>query len=277
MNFRAKPFFTLVFYSVLILGLFFFIFPVLWAIVSSFKNPQEILKVPPSFFPEKLTNLANYEEVFSRTDFMRFILNSFLLCASVVTTSLFFSSLAGYGFAKFHFPLKEICFFGVIGVLMVPFQSVAVPLFINLQKLGLIDTFLGLLLPLMISAFGVLMMREGISTIPNDYIDAARIDGCSEFRIFHTIILPMAKPSLAALAIIKFMWTWNEFFWPLLVITTPSRATVTLGISYFSNVHFKEYHLIMPAAVLSMLPLFLLFAVLRKWMVEALSGIGLKG
>jgi multiple sugar transport system permease protein len=277
MNFKTKTFFTLVFYCILILGLVFFIFPVMWAVASSFKNPQEVLKVPPTFFPEKLSNFANYTEVFGRTDFLRFILNSFLLCSAVVTISLFFSALAGYGFAKFNFPLKELCFFGVIGVLMVPFQSVAVPLFINLQKLRLVDTFLGLLLPLMISAFGVLLMREGISTIPNDYIDAARIDGCSEFRIFLTVILPMAKPSLAALAIIKFMWTWNEFFWPLLVITTPSKATVTLGISYFTNVHFREYHLIMPAAVLSMLPLFLLFAVLRRWMIEALSGIGLKG
>ena len=276
MSFRKKPIYTAAFYCVLILGLFFFIFPVLWAIASSFKNPHEILRVPPSFLPDRLSNLANYAEVFSRTEFLRFILNSFMLCGTVVVTSLFFSSLAGYGFAKFRFPLKELCFFGVIGVLMVPFQSIAVPLFINLQKLRLVDTFLGLLLPLMISAFGVLLMREGISTIPDDYIDAARIDGCSEFRIFHTIILPMAKPSLAALAVIKFMWTWNEFFWPLLVITTPSKATVTLGISYFTNVHFREYHLIMPAAVLSMLPLFILFAVLHRWMIEALSGIGLK-
>ncbi len=277
MSFKPKRPFTVVLFMMLFLGLGFFIFPVIWAVVSSFKGPQEILRVPPSFLPDDLAYLANYAEVFVRSEFLRFIFNSFLLCIAAVSISLFFSALAGYGFAKFNFPLKEIFFFGIIGVLMVPFQSVAVPLFISLQKMKLVDTFLGLLLPLMISAFGVLLMREGVAAIPDDYIDAARIDGSSEFRTFLSVILPMTRPSLAALAIIKFMWTWNEFFWPLLVITSPEKATVTLGISYFSNVHFREYHLIMPAAVLSMLPLFLLFAVLRKWMIEALSGVGLKG
>jgi multiple sugar transport system permease protein len=169
-----------------------------------------------------------------------------------------------------------VFFFMVIGVLMVPFHSVAVPLFGYLEELKLVDTFIALLLPLMISAFGVLLMREGISTLPDDYIDAARIDGCSEFRIFWTVVLPMVKPTLAALAIIKFMWTWNEFFWPLLVITSHSKATVTLGLSYFTNMHFREYRLIMAAATLSMLPLFLLFAILRRWMIQALTGSGLK-
>jgi multiple sugar transport system permease protein len=257
-------------------GLIFFLFPVLWAVVSSFKGPQEILKVPPKFLPENMSNLSNYAEVFRRANFMRYIFNSMVLCVCVIVTSLFFSSMAGYGFSKFRIPMKEVIFFGVLGVLMVPFHSVAVPLFIYLQRLHLVDTFIGLILPLMISAFGVLMMREGISTIPNDYIEAARIDGCPEYRIFYALILPMVKPSLAALAVIKFMWTWNEFFWPLLVITSKEKATVTLGISFFTNVHFREYHLIMPAAVLSMLPLFLLFAVLRKWMIEALAGAGLK-
>ena len=276
MSFSRKSVRRLMLYGVLILGLTFFLFPVFWAFSSSFKGPQEILRLPPSFLPDRLINFANYVQVFSRTPFLRFMFNSVLLGSTTVVISLFFSSLAGFGFAKYRFPFKELLFFAIIGVLMVPFHSVAVPLFIHLQRLRLVDTFLGLILPLMISAFGVLLMREGVSTIPNDYLDAARIDGCSEFRIYHTVILPMVKPSLAALAVIKFMWTWNEFFWPLLVITSPSKATVTLGISYFTNVHFREYHLIMPAAVLSMVPLFLLFMVLRKWMIEALSGAGLK-
>jgi multiple sugar transport system permease protein len=214
--------------------------------------------------------------VFRRAAFGRYLLNTLLLCVTTVTVSLFLASMAGYGFSKFRFPLREPLFFMVIGVLMVPFHSVAIPLFYYLEKVRLVDTFFGLALPLLISAFGVLLMREGISTLPGDYLDAARIDGCSEFRIFRSIVLPMVKPSLAALAIIKFLWTWNEFFWPLLVITTTSKAVVTLGISYFTNFHFKEYHLIMSAATLSILPLFFLFALLRKWMIQALTGSGLK-
>jgi len=273
MKFRAAKALLVV---VLTIGIIAFFIPVLWTVTTSFKTPKEIMTVPPTLLPESFTNLDNYEEVFQREEFGRYLLNTFVLCIVAVIVSLVVTSLAGYGFAKFNFPLKELLFFAVIGVLMVPFQSVAIPLFEYLERLKLVDTFFGLLLPLMISAFGVLLMREGISTLPNDYIDAARIDGCSELRIFWTVILPMVKPSLATLAIIKFMWTWNEFFWPLLVITSHSKATVTLGLSYFTNMHFREYRLIMAAATLSMFPLFLLFAVLRKWMIEALAGSGLK-
>jgi ABC-type glycerol-3-phosphate transport system permease component len=258
-------------------GIIVFFIPVLYTVATSFKTPKEIVTVPQSLLPKSFTNLDNYVEVFQRSQFWRYLWNTFVLCMVAVGVSLIVSSMAGYGFSKFDFPLKEVFFFAVIGVLMVPFHSVAVPLFFYLEKVNLVDTFWGLLLPLLISAFGVLLMREGISTIPNDYIDAARIDGCSEPRIFWTIVLPMVKPSLAALAVIKFMWTWNEFFWPLLMITTTRKAVVTLGLSYFTNVHFKEYRLIMSAATLSMLPLFLLFAVLRNWMIKALTGTGLKG
>lgn len=253
-----------------------FFIPVLWTITTSLKTQQEIMTVPPALLPASFRYLGNYQEVFQRANFGRYLLNTLLLCVVSVGVSLIVCALAGYGFAKFRFPLKEFFFFAVIGVLMVPFHSVAIPLFYYVEKLKLVDTFWGLMVPVLISAFGVLLMREGISTIPGDYLDAARIDGCSELRIFWSIVMPMVKPSLAAMAIIKFLWTWNEFFWPLLVITTSRKAVVTLGISYFTNFHFKEYHLIMAAATMSILPLFFLFALLRKWMIEALTGTGLK-
>ena len=276
MKFRVRTLQRIAVILLLSIGAIVYFVPVLWTVTTSFKTPKEIMTVPPTIMPGSFTYIGNYEEVFDRAKFGRFLLNTFLLGVSAVCVSLVVASMAGYGFAKFRFPLREVFFFAVIGVLMVPFHSVAVPLFVYLERINLVDTFLGLLLPLVISAFGVLLMREGIASIPDDYIDAARIDGCSELRIFWTVVMPMIKPALAALAIIKFMWTWNEFFWPLLVITTPAKAVVTLGISYFTNFHFKEYHLIMAAATLSMLPLFLLFAILRRWMIEALTGTGLK-
>ncbi|MBN2551138.1 MAG: carbohydrate ABC transporter permease [Spirochaetales bacterium] len=276
MKFRFRTLQRIAVIALLSIGALIYFVPVLWTVTTSFKTPKEIMTVPPTILPGSFTYLGNYEEVFDRAKFGRFLMNTFLLGVSAVCVSLVVASMAGYGFAKFRFPLREVFFFAVIGVLMVPFHSVAVPLFVYLERINLVDTFLGLLLPLVISAFGVLLMREGIASIPDDYIDAARIDGCSELRIFWTVVMPMIKPALAALAIIKFMWTWNEFFWPLLVITTPAKAVVTLGISYFTNFHFKEYHLIMAAATLSMLPLFLLFAILRRWMIEALTGTGLK-
>jgi len=265
-----------VLYVLLVVGVGLLFIPIFWTFTTSFKTPPEITVVPPPILPDSFLNFNNYTKVFQRLHFGRLLLNNFAMCAVVLAASLIFATMTGYGFAKFRFPGKEIAFFAIVGVLMVPFQSVAVPLFRWMDRLRLVDTFLGLVLPLMISAFGVLLMREAASTIPNDYIEAARIDGCSELRIFLQIIMPMMKPSIAALAIIKFMWTWNEFFWPLLIIMTPKKAVVTLGLSYLTNMYFREYHLITAAAILSLLPLFLLFAILRQWMVEALTGTGLK-
>ena len=263
-------------YACLVGGVILMLVPIFWTFTTSFKTPAEITVVPPPILPASFLNLENYVRVFERLHFGRLLWNTFSMCAVVLTASILFASMTGYGFAKFKFPGKELAFFAIVGVLMVPFQSVAVPLFRWMDRMALVDTFLGLVLPLMISAFGVLLMREAASTIPNDYIEAARIDGCSEPRIFFQVIMPMMKPTIAALAIIKFMWTWNEFFWPLLIIMTPTKAVVTLGLSYLTNMYFREYHLITAAAVMSLLPLFVLFAILRQWMVEALTGSGLK-
>ena len=265
-----------VLYILLLGGAFAMFVPILWTFTTSFKTPPEITVVPPRLLPNSFLNLSSYAEIFERLHFARLLLNTFTLCAFVLSASLIFASLTGYGFAKFRFPGKEIAFFAIVGVLMVPFQSVALPLFRWMDRLRMVDTFWGLSLPMMISAFGVLLMREAASTIPTDYIEAARIDGCAELRIFFQIVMPMMKPSIAALAIIKFMWTWNEFFWPLLIIMTPTKAVVTLGLSYLTNMYFREYHLIAAAAILSLLPLFVLFAILRQWMVKALTGSGLK-
>lgn len=250
--------------------------PIIWTALTSFKTQPEIVEVPPSFLPDSFANFANYATVIERLSFLRLYANSIAFAGVVLVFSLLVASLAGYGFAKFRIPGKEVFFFLIVGVLMVPFQSVALPLYRWMDRLALIDTFVGLTLPMLISAFGVLLMRETISTIPRDYMEAARMDGSSELGIFVRIILPMVKPGLASLAIIKFMWTWNEFFWPLLVINSPQKAVVTLGLSYLSNMYFKEYHLITAAATLSLLPLIVLFILLRRWMVEALAGTGLK-
>ena len=272
-----KRYFTkIVLILMLFLGILIALVPIVLTVSTSFKTKPEITTVPPSFFPNSFSNFGNYIDVWKRINAGRLLVNSLVLSAVVLMVSLVLAPLTGYGFAKYKFRGKEIAYFAIIGILMVPFQSVAIPLFKWLDKFGLIDTFPGLALPMLVSAFGVLLMREAITLIPNDYIDAARIDGYSELSIFFRIIMPMIKASLAALGIIKFMWTWNEFFWPLLVITTNTKAPITLGLSYLSNMYFKEYNLISAAALLSLLPLFLIFVIFRKWMISALAGSGLK-
>src|SRR5207247_80322 len=177
--------------------------------------------------PDRRSNLDNYREAFHRQPFGRFLLNSALVASIAALSSAIVSSLAGYGFAKFRFPGHGVLFFAIVGILMVPFQSVVVPLYQWVSRLDLLDTYLGILAPDLVSVFGVFLMRQSIEVVPSDYIDAARIDGASELGIFWRVIVPSVKPALATLVIIKFMWTWNEPFWPRLVWNSPKMQVVT--------------------------------------------------
>jgi len=252
-------------------------FPFFWMAVTSLKTAPEIQRVPLQILPDALTNLENYREVFQREPFGRYLLNSLIVASIAAVSSLVVSSLAGYGFAKFKFPGRDFFFFAIIGILMVPFQSVVVPLYGWVNRLGLLDTYLGIVAPDLVSVFGVFLMRQAIEVIPNDYMDAARIDGCSELRIFFKVILPSVKPAIATLLIIKFMWNWNEFFWPLVVINSPTMRVVTMGLMSFTNMYFIEYNLLTAAAVISICPILLIFLFLQRWVVQAVVMSGLKG
>jgi ABC-type glycerol-3-phosphate transport system permease component len=252
-------------------------FPLFWMAITSLKTAPEIQRVPLQILPDHWANLANYREVFQREPFGRFLANSALVASISASSSMVVSALAGYGFAKFRFPGRDAFFFAIIGILMVPFQSVVVPLYLWVNRLGFLDTYLGILAPDLVSVFGVFLMRQAIEVIPSDYIDAARIDGCSEFRIFYRVILPMVKPAMATLLIIKFMWTWNEFFWPLVVVNSPKMRVVTMGLMSFTNIYFIEYNLLTAAAVISVLPILVIFLTLQKWVVQAVVMSGLKG
>ena len=252
-------------------------FPFFWMAITSLKTAPEIQRVPLHIFPDAWSNFSNYREVFVRQPFGRYLLNSALIASTAAVSSLVVSSLAGYGFAKFRFPGREVLFFGIIGILMVPFQSVVVPLYGWVSRFGLLDTYLGIVAPDLVSVFGVFLMRQAIEAIPNDYIDAARIDGCNELQIFLRLILPSVKPAMATLLIIKFMWNWNELFWPLIVVNSPSMRVVTMGLMSFVNIYFIEYNLLTTAAVVSVLPILVIFLTLQKWVVQAVVMSGLKG
>jgi ABC-type glycerol-3-phosphate transport system permease component len=252
-------------------------FPFFWMAVTSLKTAPEIQRVPLQIAPDDWSNLANYFEVFTRERFMRYLLNSAIVASVAAASSLVVSSLAGFGFAKYDFPGRDALFLAVVGIMMVPFQSVVVPLYVWINDLGLLDTYAGIVAPDLVSVFGVFLMRQAIETIPNDYIDAARIDGCSELRIFWSVILPSVKPAMATLLIIKFMWSWNEFFWPMVVISSPEMKVVTMGLMSFTNMYFIEYNLLTAAAVISILPILLIFVTLQRWVVQAVVMSGLKG
>jgi multiple sugar transport system permease protein len=252
-------------------------FPLFWMAVTSFKTVPEIQRIPLRILPDHWTNLANYREVFARQPFGRFLLNSALISTVSAASSLVVSSLAGYGFAKFRFPGRDALFFTIVGILMVPFQSVVVPLYLWVNRLGLLDSYLGILAPDLVSVFGVFLMRQAIEVVPTDYVDAARIDGSSELGIFWRVILPSVKPALATLVIIKFMFTWNELFWPLIVVNSTTMKVVTMGLVSFQNIYFVEYNLVTAAAVMSVLPILAIFVFFQRWVVQAVVMSGLKG
>jgi multiple sugar transport system permease protein len=252
-------------------------FPFVWMALTSLKTVPEIQRVPLQITPDRWTNLDNFREVFQRQPFARFLLNSALVASVSALSSVVVSAAAGYGFAKFRFPGHGLFFFAIIGILMVPFQSVVVPLYLWVSRLNLLDTYLGILAPDLVSVFGVFLMRQSIEVVPTDYVDAARIDGAGEFGIFWRIILPSVTPALATLVIVKFMWTWNELFWPLVVINSPSMRVVTLGLLSFTNMYFIEYNLVTAAAVVSILPILIVFLVCQKWVVRGVVMSGLKG
>lgn len=260
-----------------VLGALFMLLPFVWMVLTSLKTPAEIQQIPLKFWPNNWFNFQNYIDLFKRQPFHLYVWNTIVVSAVSTFTSVIFSAMAGYGFAKYEFPLKEFWFFSILVLLMVPFQAIVIPLYQWVVKFGLINTYIGLMLPQFISAFGVFMMREAIAGIPNDYINSARLDGCSELGIFFRIILPSVTPSMAALTIIKFMWTWNEFFWPLVATNSDKMKVITLGLSSFNNQYFVEYNLATAATVVSILPILILYLAFQKWMVKAVVMSGIKG
>jgi ABC-type glycerol-3-phosphate transport system permease component len=263
--------------ALIIFGAIIMAFPFIWMVLTSLKHSDEIYRLPMTILPDNFLNLDNYRIVFERQPFLRFFLNSFIVAAGSTLASLFLSSLAGYVFAKFEFPGKEVLFFVfILAVLMIPFEVIVIPLYLLFNRLGLVNTYLGIMGPSLLSAFGVFIMRQFIVSIPNDYIDAARIDGHSELQIFFRIILPMSAPALATLGTIKFIWSWNEFLWPLVMVTSEEMRTVTLGLSTYTGLWHTEYSVVTAAAFLSVIPMLVIYLFLQNFVIEGMTMTGLK-
>ena len=250
--------------------------PIFYMVSSSFKAEVEIFAVPIHWLPHDFQGLGNYYKAFAVAPFARFFFNSVLVAGVRVVGVLFFSALAGYGLAKFRFPGNRFCFFLILSTMMVPFQVLLLPLYVLVYQLGWVNTYSGLIAPGMVSAFGVFLMRQFCLTIPDELIDAARIDGAGEFRIFTSVISPLLAPPLATLAILTFMWTWNSLFWPMIVATRPDVMTLTVGMTFFQQPLREPYWTyIMAVSTVATLPVILIFLLLQKYFVQGvvLSGV----
>lgn len=252
------------------------VMPFVWMLLSTFKDQSELMRFPPKFLPDEFS-FKNYIEVFSSVPFLRYYLNSLLVTTVAVVLTLFTSSLAGFAFAKYKFRGRNIIFKTMLGAMMIPFPVTIIPLYIMIYNMGLVDTYIALIVTGAVSIFGVFLMRQFIVSIPNDLIDAARIDGCSEFQIFRIIVIPNIRAPLSALAIFSFMATWNAFLWPLLVVNNDEHRTIQLGVQYFTQRYGDLMHLQITAAAMAVIPIIVVYLILQKQFIQGITMTGLKG
>jgi multiple sugar transport system permease protein len=263
-------------YTFLTLGALSMAIPYVWMVISSIKPIDEIQSYPPSFYVHHPT-IAPYKELFYLLPMARYLLNSFFVAAAVTLCNVFLCSLAGYAFAKHKFFGRDKIFLLLLSTIMIPYQVNLIPGFIIVKNLGWFNSFNALIIPNIAMAFGVFLCRQYIMSIPSDLIDAAKIDGCSEFTIYRLVILPLIKPVLATLAIFTFLSQWNSFVWPLIVIHTNSMRTVPLAVSVLDSQFGANFVIVMAGATVVTLPVLIVFLSLQKYIIQGITMTGLKG
>ncbi len=260
----------------LLLGGLLTVLPLVWVALSSLKRPDEILRIPIQWFPEDWTNFDNYILLFSQYNFGQYFINSFIVSALGILSSLVIALLAAYAFSFHQFRFKEAIFVLVLALFMVPPEALVIPQYLMIAELGLVNTYLGLAFPDLFTVLGVYLLRQFMEGIPYSYVEAARIDGAGELRILTLIVIPMVAPSMAVFVIIKFLFTWNTFLWPLLVAQDESMYTVTVGLVNFAGSEFNQWNLINAATMASMIPTIILFVMLQRYLVKGVAMSGMK-
>ena len=249
--------------------------PVLWIILGTFKPEKEIISYPPTFFPHLLT-FENFSIVSKRIKIWRYALNSFIYAGGTTLIAMFVNSLAGYVYARFKFKGKNICFLLTLATMMIPFQVIMVPLFLIVFKLGMYDTYWGLIVPRIAVATSIFMMRAAFTGLPKELEDAGRIDGLSEFGIYLRNMLPQVKPALICLFILSFNGSWNDLLWPMLAASSTNMRTLANGLALFVGEYTVQYGAAFAGTVISLLPMLLLYIFGQKYFVQGMASSGLK-
>ena len=262
-------------YLLLLALLFLVLYPYVWMVVTSFKYDADIVTFPPRLFADRYT-LDAYRDIWTRIPFLLYYRNTLIFAGGVTIISLFFDSMAGYAFARLKFKGRNTLFALVLATLMIPFQVIMIPLFAQLFYMGLINTLAGLLLPRAANAFGIFMMRQFFVSLPKGLEEAARIDGCSEFKIYFKVMLPLCKPAILSLGIFHFMFNWNDLLYPLILTTDANLRTLPAGLALFMGAHVIEYAVLMAGAVLSLLPILIAYIFAQKYFIKGIAMTGLK-
>jgi len=264
-------------YLVLVIFAFLTLTPFLWGISTSLKTRVEVFAYPPQWIP-KPPHWRNYLEVWERLPFHRFYWNSFYISALIVVGQLFTSSLSGFVFARLRFPGRDRLFLLYLASMMVPGQVIMIPIFLIVKALGWIDSHLSLIVPSLAGPFGTFLFRQFYLTVPEDLVDAAKIDGCNPWGIYWHVFVPLSKPALASLGVFTFMGAWNSFLWPLILLRTTELYTVTLGLAAMQGMdQFRTlWQLIMAGTVTAMVPVLAVFLAAQRYFVEGIALTGLK-
>ncbi len=263
-------------YLLLILGIVILVGPFIWMLLGSFKTTGELRQVPPTWLPENWT-AANYEDLFSRLNFLGYFFNSTVVAIAVTLGNIVFCSMLGYALAKLDFPGKRILFVVVLGTLMVPSIVTFMPLFVLTANLGIVNTHAGLILPFLAGAFGVFLMRQFIAGLPDELLDAARVDGAGEHYIFWRIVMPLCGPALATLGILTFLGSWNSFLWPLVVATSDTMYTLPVAIALFATGQQEtNIALLMAGSVVVIVPILIVFIALQRYFTQGIAMTGIK-
>jgi multiple sugar transport system permease protein len=263
-------------YLILTVALVAVISPFVWMVLGSFKTQGELLQSPPTWWPQAVT-FDNYTQLFSRLNFSQYFLNSTVVAVAVTAGNLLFCSMVGYALAMLDFPGKRALFITVMATLLIPGVVTFVPLFVLVTNLGLTNSLPGLILPFLVTPFGVFLMRQFILGLPRDLLDAGRVDGASELRIFGRIFLPLCGPALATLGILTFLGSWNNFLWPLVVAQEESRYTLPVALAlYAKGQNSTQYGLLLAGATVVVIPIILIFLIFQRRFIEGIATTGIK-
>ena len=266
----------IVLYLLLLVGAAIALLPMVWMVSASLMPSGEASTFPPHFLPSTVT-FEHYVSLFTRLSIGRYLFNSALIAIIVTTTSLLINGMAGYAFAKLRFRGRDRLFKALSGGLVLPVQVAMLPLFLLLKNMGLINTYWGVIIPGMSSIFGIFLVRQYALAIPDEMLDAARVDGASEFRIFWSIVVPGIVPILATLAIWTFLATWNDFMWPLIVLSDESHYTLPVALANLAGEHVQDTELMMAGSVITIIPVMLVFLFLQRYYIQGVMAGSVKG
>ncbi len=261
-------------YILLALGGIIMIFPFVWMVATSFKQPWDVFNL--SLIPPEVT-FSNYIRLFGKSDFPRWFLNSFVVGLLVTFSVLFFDSLVGYTLCKFNFRGKKIIFILILSTMMIPTEMLVIPWYIMSNKWGWVNSYWGIMFPGIMTGFGTFLMRQFFQGVPDELLDAARIDGLNEFQIWWKVAMPLVKPAISALAIFTFLGNWNAFLWPLIVISETKLYTLPVGLAFFSGEFQTEWEMVMTGASVATIPVLIVFLIFQKQIIKGIALSGLKG